>query len=337
MMNLKSLFLVLLIASALFAQVAPDPTKQASCIRETLGKLSQDGKIHAFGIRVTTPENSIKIDSLWVGGETSEITTAYQRDLIVSKDPSTETAEAKKELAEIPITITDFSKYEKNPLTEVIDGNEKITAQTTSMSFEEKFAQKESLLQSITLIEKQCEKDKLDISKLDLTIEADRKKYEELQKLILIENDPVKIEEYKSECTKITTEIKTIQSEKVKIEKTSQAHTSLVEKLKEEVKEIDKSTTEIDKAGKDEIVIINGKKVLKKQTEKIEILSETLKEEENKLKILEDKKKLTTNSVEADKITKTIETAQLKIQKLHEQEAEVKKVIRETKRQNLKK
>jgi hypothetical protein len=229
-MNLKSLFLVLLVASALFAQVAPDPTKQASCIRETLGKLSQDGKIHAFGIRVTAPENSIRIDSLWVGGETSEITTAYQRDLVVSKDPTTETAEAKRDFAEIPITITDFSKYEKNPLTEVIDGNEKITAQTTSISFEEKFAQKETLLHNITLIEKQCEKEKLDITKLNLTIEEDRKKYEELQKLILIETDPVKIEEYKSECTKITIEIKTIQAEKAKVEKIVQEHTYQIEK-----------------------------------------------------------------------------------------------------------
>ena len=144
-MNLKFVFFALLLVSAAFAQQAPNPSAtKASCIRETLGKLSQEGKVHAFGIRVTT-ENNIKMESdkFWVGARTGEkAITASQ-----IADPSKETVEPQREFVDKTTKISDLSKVEKNPLTEVIDGNTKIKATQESMSFVEKAKVVEKLVQ----------------------------------------------------------------------------------------------------------------------------------------------------------------------------------------------
>src|SRR3990167_5832227 len=329
-MNLKFVFLTFLVLSGALAQAAADQAKQATCIRKTLNKLSEEGRVHAFGIRVTNEAN-VTLDSRLVGGSLSEITTtAIDRTHMISEAPTTETVAPVLESEKAVVNFAELTRIEKNPLSEVYDANEKKSADTHKISFKETKDQQQSLVKDEVLIQVQCKDLKKKLSELDMNLEADRKLYEELKKKMVTETNPAKIEELKEEIQQAAVKITTIKAEKATEAKKLEKEEAKLQEVKDQINQIKQESTDLDKEAKEQIVIINGQKILKKNLQKLTLTEAELKEEQGTLKVLEDKAKLVTDSKEAQRISEEIKKHQLKVEELKVQEAKIEKTVRQT-------
>lgn len=100
-MNLKLVFFAMLIVSA--SMVSARTT--AECLRENLNKISDQGKIHAFGIRSDVKiGESLDIKSLWVKASTGEL----ELKLDATANPSREEVDAKIEVADQVVETKDL-------------------------------------------------------------------------------------------------------------------------------------------------------------------------------------------------------------------------------------
>jgi predicted nucleic acid-binding Zn-ribbon protein len=291
-MKLKFVFLALLLVSTTLAQ---DYTKQAACIRDTLGKLSQAGRIHAFGIRVTN-ESSIAVDSFKVGGNYSALTSKLVDDGKNSKiDPTLNPVNATINLQNRTYSYVDLLLLEKDPTIKTVDGVAKADLVTLEKQLEQEAqAQKETQTGNNTAAVKSEEGQ---ATKSELT--------EAIQNLDVA--------------------VKKLENKGLTINTTSENATA---QMKEILTPPTNSTSDIPEESKDQIVIINGQRLIKKFAAQTSVLQEQIKEETQAVQTLEDKLRLVTDSKEAETIKNELKKLQLQIEKLEEKKANITSTIR---------
>lgn len=291
-MKLKFAFLAFLLVSSALAQ---DYTKQAACIRDTLGKLSQAGKIHAFGIRVTN-ESSIAVDSFKVGGSYSQLTSKLVDDgknQVV--DPSLNPVDATINKQNRTYSYQDLQILEKDPIQKVIEGVSK--AQLINL---EKELEQEAKAQS----DKQVGDSKTTVKKEEGQLTKD---------------------ELTESITNLDVSIKKIENKGLTINTNSETASA---QIKEILQPATNSNTEISQETKDQIVVINGQRLIKKMTAQTSVLEEKIREENQALQALEDKLKLVTDSKEAETIKTQIKKMEIQKEKLQEEKAKITSIIR---------
>lgn len=317
-MNIKVLLLLFLSVSAIAAQSAPNVSKQASCLRETIAKLSNTGKIHAFGITQTAENTIVAMDDISVGEFRQSI---EGENTTVSNGPKNSikeiTEEPKREEQPATFKTVDITKIEKDALTITIDGNKKLDAKT------EKTPLKETKEVTHKLVE-QAKKDEKNIGKLGKSLEDSKKTEADLQSQLITETEPAKIEELKNTCKTLRSKITRIEAQKAKVEKKVEATKAQITEMKKEASKFQ----DMDKETEKNMIIINGKKVLKDSLEKVKAIEQKITEVKAELKRIEEK--AIREKKDPETITKELETKKLQIQKLIEQEGKVEKLIKKT-------
>jgi predicted nucleic acid-binding Zn-ribbon protein len=294
-MKLTFLFLAFLLVST---TLASDFTKQAACIRDTLGKLSEAGRIHAFGIRVTN-DSRIGVDSFKVGGESSKLTSKLISD---SKD------------------LTMDPKL--NPVDPTVINN-----QRTYTYAELQVLEKDPTRHEVTGV------DQKDLQKLEEKLIEHSENQKEKQILsppdagkAIVESGAVTKSELAETIKDLSVDIKKLDhktpiSDIIKNENPTAA-------IKEILSPHETSTSQISESTTEQIVIINGQKLIKKFAAEKKVLTEEIKEETEKLKEIEDKLKVITDSKQAETLQKEIEKIKLEVEKLEEKKANVTSTIR---------
>lgn len=291
-MKLNFVFLAFLLVSSALAQ---DYTKQAACIRDTLGKLSQAGKIHAFGIRVTN-ESSITVDSFTVGGTYSKLTSKLVAgEQNKTLDPTLNPVETIINSTNRTYSYVDLLVIEKDPIQKVIDG-----------------VSKAQLLQ----LEKTLEQESQDQKEKEVGGNKITAKTEEGQ---------ATKDELINSITDVDVSIKKLENKGLTINTKSETATA---QMKELLQPTGTSTTDISQETKDQIVIINGQRLIKKMSAQTSVLEEKIKEESTGLQTLEDKLKIVTDAKEVETIKNEIKKIQIQIEKLEEKKATITSTIR---------
>ena len=317
-MKLNFVFLAFLLMSMTLAQ---DYSKQASCIRDTLNKLSQDGRIHAFGIRATQ-ESSIKIDSLQVGAEYSRLTSKLVSQV---QDPSVAPKVIESDAAitstDREVIYADMKTTEQDPLRDVVDGCVKQSKVTEGAAMQTEIKEREKEDAQNTL------KDEIiKMSIIQSQLIADKAKVEELLKQLTVESSEAKREELSQTISEITTTVKKIQHQKAQIEKSVEIAKEIISEAQKE----EKAQEDIPAEAQEQVVVINGQRIVKKLEAQKQVLEEQVQIEKLAIQRLEDKLKLVQDSKTAETITNEINKIQVKVEKLEEQTVKVDTQIRVT-------
>ena len=317
-MKLNFVFLAFLLMSMTLAQ---DYSKQASCIRDTLNKLSQDGRIHAFGIRATQ-ESSIKIDSLQVGAEYSRLTSklvSQVKDQSVA--PKVIESDAAITSTDREVIYADMKTTEQDPLKNIVDGCVKQSQVTEAAAMQTEIKEREKE-QAQNVLNDEIIK----MSIIQSQLIADKAKVEELLKQLTVESSEAKREELRETISEITTIVKKIQHQKALIEKSVEIAKEIISEAQKE----EKAQEDIPAEAQEQVVVVNGQRIVKKLEAQKQVLEQQVQIEKQAIQRLEDKLKLVQDSKTAETITNEIKKMQVKVEKLEEQTVKVDTQIRVT-------
>lgn len=319
MMNLKFIVFALLATSIVSTLTT---SQRAACIREKLPKLSINGQVYFFGVKDTKEGEKFQLPGFYVGGANSEIGIPKDHVLeltknrvVVEKKQRTETTSPSFTISKPQTTLHGVVQRTEQP------GSRKTKSEDKSIEFKDSHKIKEVLVaeHKITKIEKQAQKDKL--GKVKTALEARKLYAKELEKSMVHETNPKKVQELKDEFSNVTVHIKKLVAKKAKVERKIEKCDAKLKVIKEKAKDLQKETIDMDKMTAKQLALHMKKKDFAKRFQKLSATVETLKEAKDKLKKVED-------SMDSSKKTKLIKKYKLKVKELKKTQAKQIKKLR---------